>query len=398
MYERSALSVGIRRRVEQYELLAIISSLWFMVQFLRYAFPPLFGTFQAEFGVSNTETGVLFTLMMLAYSMMQFPAGVVSDRIGRVRTITIGAAVFTVGALATVLVTEFIHLLLVVIVIGAGTGAHKTVSINLLSNRYPENTGLSLGVFDTVGQFGGVVAPALMVAVLSAAVEWSAVFLLAGFVSGAFGLLHWTRIEDVAPTENGSDLSAGFGQYLDVFADTRFLAFVIVTILFTFSWNGVVAFLPLYLTNKGLSTSLAGLLYSGFFVVSTSQLLTGRLSDRFGQLHVALAVFVVMIAALSLLVVSTGTLVVIGLTLLTGAAFHGFRPVRDSYLMMSIPDAIGGGTLGVVRTFMTLIGAVAPAVIGFLSDAVGFTAAFGTVVVALTGATVLVFGLLLTAN
>lgn len=369
-----------------------------MVQFLRYAFPPLFGTFQAEFGVSNTETGMLFTLMMLAYSMMQFPAGVISDRIGRVRTITIGAIVFTVGALATVLVTEFIYLLPIVVVIGAGTGAHKTVSINLLSNRYPENTGQSLGVFDTVGQFGGVVAPALVVAFLSAAVEWSSVFLLAGFVSGVFGFLHWTHIEDDAPTENGSDLITSFGRYFDVFADTRFLAFVIVTMLFTFSWNGVAAFLPLYLTNKGLSTSLAGLLYSGFFAVSASQLLTGRLSDRFGQLHVALAAFVVMIAALSLLVVSTGAPVVIGLTLVTGAAFHGFRPVRDSYLMMSIPDAIGGGTLGVVRTFMTLIGAVAPVVIGFLSDVAGFTVALGTVVVALTSATVLVLGLLLTAN
>lgn len=37
-----------------YRLVVSVSLLWFVVQFLRYVFPPLFGTFQSVYGVSNT--------------------------------------------------------------------------------------------------------------------------------------------------------------------------------------------------------------------------------------------------------------------------------------------------------------------------------------------------------
>lgn len=66
----------------------------------------------------------------------------------------------------------------------------------------------------------------------------------------------------------------------------------------------------------------------------------------------------------------------ITLVLLMGLGFHGFRPVRDSYLMELIPSSIGGGTLGIVRTFMTTIGALAPAAVGYLSELTDLTHAF----------------------
>jgi len=69
---------------------------------------------------------------------------------------------------------------------------------------------------------------------------------------------------------------------------------VIVTIAFSFAYNGAVAFLPLYLSQAaGLSTATANLLYSALFAVTFVQLVSGDLSDRFGR-------FPVMVAALAL--------------------------------------------------------------------------------------------------
>jgi sugar phosphate permease len=48
-----------------------------------------------------------------------------------------------------------------------------------------------------------------------------------------------------------------------------------------------------------------------------------------------------------------------------------------------IPSSVGGGTLGIVRTVMTVIGALSPAVVGYLSDTVGFVAAFGVLIAVL---------------
>jgi len=87
-----------------------------------------------------------------------------------------------------------------------------------------------------------------------------------------------------------------------------------------------------------------------------------------------------MIGGLIALLVTDSVVLILGLTVITGIGFHGFRPVRDSYLMDLIPPEIGGGTLGIVRTGMTAIGGVAPVVIGYLSDVFGFVVAFGLIV------------------
>lgn len=388
---------GVRARYTEYEPLVIVSLLWFLVQFLRFAFPPLFGTLQSEYGVSNAETGLLFTALMMAYGVMQFPAGAVSDRVGRRLTISVGALLFSVVGIAVLLAVDFGLLFALAVLLGATTAAHKTVSINLVSNRYPANTGLCLGVLDTVGQFGGVAAPLVAVALLRS-VGWQWTFALAGVVGVWLAGMSWVRVDDVdTAVVQSADAGDERTTYAEILSNRRLVVFVVVTMTFTFAWNGVSAFLPLYLaTETSVSTGLASVLYSGFFVVSLSQLATGRISDSVGQLWVAVSTFGGMVLTVVLLLVFDETVVVSVSTLTMGVAFHGFRPVRDSYLMTLIPDAVGGGSLGIVRTGMIAVGAVSPAVVGFVADASGFTPAFGVVLGALFVGGVLTGGLAVT--
>lgn len=145
--------------VRVYYLVILVSLLWFMVQFLRFVFPPLFETFQTAYDISNTETGLLFTSIMLSYSAVQFPSGILGDRIGLPAVILGGATVFTGAALLVAVSPTFLVLALAAMLIGLGTGPHKTVAIPLLSRRYIDHPGRVLGVMDTVGQLGGMAAP-----------------------------------------------------------------------------------------------------------------------------------------------------------------------------------------------------------------------------------------------
>lgn len=404
MYRFANCRERLRAFVASYEPLVLVSLLWFLVQYLRLAFPPLFGTIQSEFGVSNTETGLLFTCLMMAYAVMQFPTGAASDRIGRTRTISVAAVFFSAVGLAVLFAYSFVALLTLAVLIGATTAAHKTVSINIISNTYPEDTGLCLGFFDTIGQFGGVVAPIVAVSLLSL-VGWRWTFALAGIVGLVLAWLNWFRISDQqspGTTSTDSVHTDGEGNkwtYLDVLSDGRLVIFIGVTMAFTFAWNGVSAFLPLYLTTeKGLSTQASSLLYSGFFAVSVSQIATGRVSDSSSQLVIALALFSSMIVS-GFFLLTVGSIVAVGvLTLLLGVAFHGFRPVRDSYLMTLIPDTIGGGGLGIIRTGMVVVGAVAPSVVGFVADVAGYTSAFGVVLGVLLLGAVLIAVLVVTKS
>nr|WP_234402798.1 hypothetical protein [Halarchaeum acidiphilum] len=64
----------MRRRLRSLDALAATAAIWFLAKSLRYAFPPLFGTLSARYGVSNATLGLAFTAMMLVYALCQFPA------------------------------------------------------------------------------------------------------------------------------------------------------------------------------------------------------------------------------------------------------------------------------------------------------------------------------------
>ncbi|ELZ00991.1 MFS transporter [Natrialba asiatica] len=389
------------RRVAHFDALLLTAGIWFLAKFLRYVFPPLFGSFQDAYNVSNAALGMAFSGFMLVYAAMQFPSGVLADRLGSVTVITTGVFVAAVSSLALVVDSSFLVLVGVMLVMGAGTGAHKTVAVRLLSRAYPARTGRALGVLDTFGAFAGVVAPWAVVLVAGVpfvlGASWRLVFLSAGLCGLVLTVLFWTRVPRRIPDEmadggttNGVSLDE-FRQYASLFRDPRFAAFALLTVLFSFTYNGLVSFAPQYLTTEaGLTDGTANVLFSGLFLASLVQLVTGDLSDRVGRLPLITATLglasVALIAFVSL-TNTAGPIVLGGALIAAGIGSHGFRPVRGAYLMSAIPDDVAGGGLGVVRTLLMGAGAIAPAIVGVISDAVGFQPAFWLLTASVTVAT-----------
>ncbi|SIR82577.1 Sugar phosphate permease [Haladaptatus litoreus] len=401
-------------RVFHYDTLLLTAGIWFLAKFLRYALPALFPVFQTEFDVSNAFLGTAFTAMMIGYSLMQFPSGVLADRFGAVQVIVAGAVVAASGALVLGISAPLVVLLGGMLLIGLGTGVHKTVSIRLLARVYPDRTGRALGLFDTLGAFGGVAAPTAAVIATDAG-NWHALFLVGAVVGvalagGVFSHVprrasngvgdadgrdnadHTNSDDDTnhPNPETNSETNVGLRRYLSLFQNRRFSLFVGVTLCFGFAYNGVVAFLPLYLTDNGLTDGTASLVYSALFAVSFVQIVTGDLSDRIGQLPLTIAVLAVAAAALgALVVVGQASALVLGATVVAfGLGSHGFRPIRGAYLSATIPGDVAGGGLGLVRTLLMGVGAIAPAIVGIIADTAGFAAAFGLLAVVMAGAVV----------
>jgi len=410
------------RGLGRFDALVLTSLVWFLGKFLRYAFPPLFGTLGETYGVSRAALGTAFTAFMLVYAAMQFPSGVLADRVGSVRVIAGGALLAAGGALALTVDSPFVVLVAAMCCMGAGTGTYKTVAVELLSRVYPDRTGRALGVFDTFGTFGGVAAPAAVVLVTGLAgvvgAPWRTLFLAGGLAGLAVTVAFAVRvprrlavrstsdddgpdIDDELGTGDGpgtdttagdeSTESGGVRAYLALFRRPRFAAFVTVTILFSFAYNGTVAFLPLYLADEtALTAATANLLFSALFVVSLVQLVTGEASDRVGATPVmagTLGVATAGLVGVLALSATAGPLVLGGCVVALGLGAHGFRPVRGAYLLTIVPDDVAGGGLGAVRTLLMGAGAVAPAVVGVLSETVGFRPAFALLAAALVAAT-----------
>ncbi|ELZ37901.1 major facilitator superfamily MFS_1 [Halorubrum saccharovorum DSM 1137] len=406
-------------RIREYDVLVLTALIWFLGKFVRYAFPPLFESLQASYGVSNTAVGATFSGFMAVYAALQFPSGAIADRVGAVRVIALGAVVAGVGSLALLFDTPFAVLAGAMLVIGAGTGAHKTVAVRLLSRVYPVRTGRALGAHDTFGALGGVAAPAAVTLVVAAppalaallsrlpGAHWRGLFVVTGVVALALAAAFYLRVPGRLPTDadRGPDREAPDPRardYLALFEDRRLAAFVFATVAASFAYNGAVAFLPLYLSEAaGLSTATANLLYSALFAVTFVQLVSGDVSDRLGRFPVMVAALGLAAAALVGVVAFAGTggetgagpIVLGAFVVAFGLGSHGFRPVRGAYLIDALPDRLAGGGLGVVRTLLMAAGALAPATVGAVADASGFRPAFGLLAGALALAAVVSAGL-----
>ncbi|RLM70529.1 MFS transporter [Halorubrum sp. Atlit-26R] len=405
-----------RDRIGEYDALILVSLVWFLGKFVRYLFPPLFESIQGAYGVSNAVVGTAFTGFMIVYALLQFPSGAVADRLGPVRVIVAGALVAGAGSLAVVFDAPFAALVAAMLVIGAGTGVHKTVSVRLIARVYPARTGRMLGAHDTLGAMGGVAAPAVVVAVLSAppalaavlarlpGADWRAPFLLTGVLAVGLAVATAVRLSG-SPAATGATGSDGDDpdtrEYLRLFRNPRFSAFVLVTVGFSFAHNGLVAFLPLYLSEAAeLPTATANLLYSLVFAVTFVQLVTGDLSDRVGRFPVMVGTLGLAAAALVALVslpsLGVGAVAAAVVVALFGLGSHGFQPVRSAYLMELLPERLAGGGLGVVRTLLMGAGALAPSAVGIVADAVGFRPAFALLAGSMGLAAVVAAGLWVT--
>ncbi|GAB7011404.1 hypothetical protein JCM31271_33470 [Halorubrum trueperi] len=431
------------RRFADYDVLVLVSLVWFLGKFVRYSFPPLFEPVQTAYGIGTATIGSAFTGFMLVYALMQFPSGVAADRIGSVRVVVAGATIAGIGALAVVLDSSFALLVAAMLVIGAGTGVHKTVAVRLVAREYPARTGRALGVHDTLGAFGGVAAPTAATVFLSTPL-WLAPFLALAGLSGAgwrgmflisavaafalaaaFGLRfrgrpsdgtdvleedksHDGGSEDVESHDERRDTQRDGDEprpdvlaYFALLRDGRFAAFVLVAIGVSFAHNGLAAFLPLYLSRvSGVTTATASLLYSVFFWTTFVQLVTGESSDRVGRLPVMVVAGGVATAGLWGIVLApdAGPVTLGALIAVVGVGAQGFTPVRAAYLMELLPERLAGGGLGVVRTLLMGVGAFAPGTVGIVADAFDFRVAFGMLATVLAVATIGAVGLWATGS
>lgn len=396
------------RRFARYDALLLTTGIWFLAKFLRYAFPPLFDTFRGEFGVSIALVGAAFSALMVAYAAMQFPSGVLADRLGPVSIIVAGALVASLGALSFLIEGPFPVLLTGMVLVGLGTGAHKTVAVRLLSMIYPDRTGRALGFLDTIAGFGGVAAPAAVVVVLP---NWRGLFLASGLVVIALAILFRGAVPHRIPGEvnrdgpdggvgsdegDRPDRGASLRTYISILYRPRVVLFIGVIMAVAYSYSGVVAFLPLYLVEAaGFGTTTANAIYGALFIVSIVQLGTGELVDHVGQLPVILVAVAAAAAGLLALQFVSGTLAVGAAVIAIGLGGHGYRPPRAAYLMAILPDKAAGGGLGAVRTIHMAAAAVAPAIVGFLITSTGYGVAFATLTGAMVIAVALVIVLLL---
>jgi MFS family permease len=361
----------------------------------RRVLPPLLPTIITDLSITPFQAGMVLSLAAVAFALLQFPSGRLSDRLTRKTVLLSSLLVLVVGSLLLFTTTTFLFLLASAGVLGVGEGLYGAADRGLLSDLFVERRGVAFGVHGMFSDVGGIAAAGLAAGALALGV-WQTAFLpaVAGLVVIAVLLYRWGREPVVlSPVSLRTRETAG-----RLVGQRPVLWIVLAYSLFAGASEGVIGFLPALLqADQGFSPAVASTVFAAMFATGlVARPLAGRLSDRRNRLVVAGMGLVGGAIGLALLVSALS----LGLTVVGVVVFavgqRAFSPSMQAYLMDTFPDASMAGDFGAMRTVYVGVGSVGPAYVGYVAGLASYRTAFVGFVVAFVVSGAIVLGLALT--
>lgn len=339
-----------------------------------------------DLGLSYTETGFLVSVFYVSAALANVPSGMAADVTGR--RVLIQALALLGGALALAgfgLVpggtAAPAALAVAVAVMGATNMLWHPAAISYLSLVYPARKGFALSIHALGANLGDAVAPLAAGAVLmvvrwpeTAYVNALPAILMAGILVVALGRArggdaHHVRIGDAREYLRGMAalLKRRAVWLLCFLAGFR-----------TATQNGLLVFLPLYLTHDLKASPVAmgfamTMLQVGGMIAAP---LAGLWSDRAGRRPVVLAgLGATTLIVFALTFVDSLPLYVAGVSVL-GFCMYALRPVIHGWMMDMAPKELGGSVTSLVFGTQSGLATLIPVIGGALADRFGLVSVF----------------------
>lgn len=352
---------------------------WLLVLGTRLIVPAVLPQIQAEFEINNTTAGLAMGVILSFYAMMQFPAGVLVDRLGEKIVLLVSLCIAVVSLVGFVYAPSFSVFLMACIIFGLGTGLYGNPRVTILSNIYPKNTGIALGFTFAAGSIGAATLP-FTAGLITQAFNWRYPFGVAvlPFLVAIVGV--WRLIPNVrtGPEQEVFDSARGtITRVYEAITERTILLSSGAILVMVFSFQGFTAFLPAYfIAQKNLPQETAVALYSLFFLTgAVVQPVAGQIADKYGPRKVMVSLCGIHAATLLTLPFVYGLFPLAMVVVVLGTR-TGIGPVNNGYIVDELPDAVTGASYGLLRTAFMVMGAIGPVFVGYFADRGWFDQAF----------------------
>lgn len=262
---------------------------------------PVLPLFAASFGVGPEAIGFAVAISTVTGIFFKMPAGVLSDVIGRTRTLLLGLTVFAVVPLAYLWVSSFEWLVVVRFFHGFATAIYGPVVMAVVVSMAGDRRAELLSWFSSATILGNLIGAPLGGLLLSllggeSGPRLEDFHIVYGIVaaSGMASLLLALMIlpHADAPIASGKTVAAVLRHFRtaihEILLDRRVLLTSNMEGVQNLTVGALEAFLPVYATVCGLSAFQAGTLWSvQILAVIGTKPLMGKLSDRHGRTPLA---------------------------------------------------------------------------------------------------------------
>ncbi len=332
---------------------------------------PLLPFIIPAFSLSYAQAGRLGFVYYLCYGIVNYPAGHWSDRYGRKKMIILFLLVSSTATLLMAFSRSFRQLLVCCAVAGLGGGLYHPPGTAMISDAFPgERRGRALGIHGSGGSMGTLLA-FLIVAGTATFFDWRIGLVFLALMG--FALLGWFRT--VLGTKDAIRAQETGGEFI-VASDSGFLrlvralaVFFVIYAMIMVTFKGAYTWIPTYLKetfhlSAGKSVIFCVILpLVGIF----SNVIMGRVCDRYGRRESLVAVFLVLAVCFFFLYVGRRAFLV-PLLVMLGFLVNSFAPISNAYTADLVPPELRGKAFGLIFTFSISFSSLAPAVMGAISD------------------------------
>jgi len=198
MKEQTSKGWGYRHLI-----LGIIWLLYLINYFDRISVLTFLPYIQKDLGLTAIQIGWLGSIFFFGYSVAQFLAGYLADKIGPKKTMRIAIWVFTIVTAATGFVRTYTQFMFLRLGLAVGEGQHFAPAMRMIANWFPrEEKGRANGFFSTTWAVAPAVVPIAVTQIAAGFFggAWRPIFFLlaAPGLVGAFILWKW--VEDSPKT------------------------------------------------------------------------------------------------------------------------------------------------------------------------------------------------------
>jgi MFS family permease len=350
-------------------------------QFYSFIIPSLI----AGWHLTRAQAGTLQTTTLLLSAVGGWLAGLVADRIGRVRTLQITILWFAVFTALCGLAQSYGQLLAARALMGLGFGGEWAAGAVLMGEAIgPRHRGKTVGAVQSGWALGWGAAAVLYTVVFSALPEQTAwrVLFLAGILPALLVLYIRRNVEEPA-VFRAARASGARGNFLEIFAPEILPTTALAALLATGAQGGyyaITTWLPTYLkTVRGLSVfntgGYLGVVIAGSFC---GYLVSAWLSDQLGRkpnFYLFSLCSMATVLVYTLVPIGDHAMLVLGFPL--GFFASGIFSGMGAFFTELFPTRIRGSGQGFSYNFGRGVGALFPTFVALLNRTMPLGPAIG---------------------
>ncbi|MBV9862634.1 MAG: MFS transporter [Alphaproteobacteria bacterium] len=331
---------------------------------LLYVLLPLW---QAQFGLSYAEIGLLRALYVGAMAGFQMPAGIIAERFGGPLVLGLGTACAGIGYLAAGTSVGFPMLMGALVLGGLGSGVQHPIGAHLVSQAFPgRRSRTALAGYNFSGDLGKMAFPALTAWLLTF-MAWRA----ATTTIGILGLVAAAIILGVRglPTHRGTDeVAHERARPAATPSGKGFPLLLAIAMIDSATRMGFLTFLPFLLKLKGADLPMIGVALTLIFAGgATGKLACGWLGARLGVVGATFATEGLTAAGI-LVLLPLPLIPALAVLPLIGVALNGTSSVLYGTVPELVPAHRRQRAFSIFYTGGVGAGALAPVLYGLASD------------------------------